>query len=79
MGKEKLFAYVLVKVETGRDLEIKGQVEKMRNVREVSFITGPYDIFAKVEGETPSELGEITLKIRKLKGVKKTLTMHKIA
>ena len=60
-------AFVLLNTELGSEDAI---------VREVFQVYGVYDIIAKVESDTMDKVKEtITWKLRKLTGVKSTLTM----
>ena len=69
-------AYVLINCDLGSEEEIIKQVKKLPEVIEVSGVYGVYDIIAKVESDTMDKVKEIiTWKLRKLPGVKSTLTM----
>ncbi|MCC2648057.1 MAG: putative transcriptional regulator, AsnC family [Nitrososphaeraceae archaeon] len=61
-------AFVLLNTELGS--------ENLEGVKEVFQVYGVYDIIAKVESDTMDKVKEIiTWKLRKLPGVKSTLTM----
>ena len=69
-------AFVLLNTELGREENIIGELRNMEEVKEVFRVYGVYDIIAKVESDTVDKLKEIiTWKLRKLTGVKSTLTM----
>ncbi len=77
MGEEKKAAiFVLVNCEIGKEREI---LEKLKNVPEVTeayLLYGVYDIIIKIEGESNDKLREVMLsKVRRIEGIKSTLTM----
>jgi DNA-binding Lrp family transcriptional regulator len=60
----------------GREEDIIRDLKNLEEVKEVFRVYGVYDIIAKVESDTTDKVKEIiTWKLRKLKGVKSTLTM----
>ncbi|MDP9290014.1 MAG: Lrp/AsnC ligand binding domain-containing protein, partial [Thermoproteota archaeon] len=55
---------------------IVNELKKLEGVKEVYQVYGVYDIVAQVEANTMERVKEtITWKLRKLNGVKSTLTM----
>jgi DNA-binding Lrp family transcriptional regulator len=69
-------AFVLMNAELGSEDSLVSELRKMEGVREVYQVYGVYDIVAMVEAETMEKVKEaITWKVRKLGGVKSTLTM----
>lgn len=69
-------AFIFINAEVGSEDEALKQLRKMENVKEAYAVYGVYDIVAKVEAETIGKLKEvITSKVRKLRGVRSTLTM----
>ena len=75
-------AVVLVNTDVGKENEIFNKLIEFPEVREVYMVYGIYDIIVIVEASTMDDLRSlITEKIRKLEGVKTTLTsivvMHK--
>jgi DNA-binding Lrp family transcriptional regulator len=68
-------SYVLLNVELGSEEKVLGEIRKMPHVKECHRIYGVYDMIAKVEADSMDELKEvITWKIRRLEGVRSTLT-----
>jgi DNA-binding Lrp family transcriptional regulator len=66
-------AFVLMNAELGSEDSL---VSELESVREVYQVYGVYDIVAQVEADTMEKVKEtITWKLRKLNGVKSTLTM----
>jgi len=67
--------YVLINVELGFEEKILKNVSDIPNVKECHRVYGVYDIIAKVEAESLDELKQnATSKIRRLEGVRSTLT-----
>ncbi len=68
-------SYVLINVELGSEEKILKEVRKVPHVKECHRVYGTYDMIAKVEADSMDELKEvITWKIRRLEGVRSTLT-----
>jgi DNA-binding Lrp family transcriptional regulator len=71
---EKVF--VLMKIDSGELENVVAQLKTISGIVEVSAVTGPYDIVAKVEGEYITDaLGVVVREIRKVKGVSSTETL----
>ncbi|VFJ13238.1 Lrp/AsnC family transcriptional regulator [Candidatus Nitrosocosmicus franklandus] len=69
-------AFVLMNAELGSEESIVSELKKIDLVKHVYQVYGVYDIVALVEGESMDKVKEtITWKLRKLNGVKSTLTM----
>jgi DNA-binding Lrp family transcriptional regulator len=69
-------AFVLMNAELGSEDSIVTELKKLEGVKEVYQVYGVYDIVAQVEANTMERVKEtITWKLRKLNGVKSTLTM----
>jgi len=68
-------AYVLLNIETGSEEKVLAEVRKVPSVIECHRVYGVYDMIAKVEADSMDRLKEIvTWKIRRLDGVRSTLT-----
>jgi len=68
-------AYVLLNVEPGSEDKTLVDVRKIPYVKECHRVYGVYDMIAKVEADSMDALKEIvTWKIRRLEGVRSTLT-----
>ena len=68
-------SYVLMNVELGAEEKVLEEVRKVSNVKECHRVYGVYDMIAKVEADSMDRLKEIvTWKIRRLEGVRSTLT-----
>ena len=69
-------AFVLMNAELGSEDSLVNELKKLESVKEVYQVYGVYDIVAQVEANTMDKVKEtITWKLRKLNGVKSTLTM----
>ena len=69
-------AFVLMNAELGSEDSLVNELKKLDSVKEVYQVYGVYDIVAQVESDTMDRVKEtITWKLRKLNGVKSTLTM----
>jgi DNA-binding Lrp family transcriptional regulator len=69
-------AFVLMNAELGSEDSIVNELKKIGGVKEVYQVYGVYDIVAQVEADVMEKVKEtITWKLRKLNGVKSTLTM----
>jgi DNA-binding Lrp family transcriptional regulator len=69
-------AFVLMNAELGSEDSIVNELNKIEGVKEVYQVYGVYDIVAQVEADIMEKVKEtITWKLRKLNGVKSTLTM----
>ncbi len=69
-------AFVLMNAELGKETQIVTELEKIPNVKEVYPVYGVYDVMMVIESDSMEALREtITSKVRKLDGIKSTLTM----
>jgi DNA-binding Lrp family transcriptional regulator len=70
--------FIFVSFQSGLDIsqrELAKRISKIKGVSEVHIISGEYDLLLKVRGESLEKIGELVVdKLRKLKGVGKTLT-----
>jgi DNA-binding Lrp family transcriptional regulator len=69
-------AFVLVNAELGYETKLADEMKGISGVNDAYTIYGVYDILLKIEAPTMDRLKEfISTKIRRMKGVKSTLTM----
>ena len=69
-------AFVLMNAELGKETQIVNELEKIPNVKEVYPVYGVYDVMMVIESDSMEALREtITSRVRKLDGIKSTLTM----
>ncbi|MCS7140379.1 MAG: Lrp/AsnC ligand binding domain-containing protein [Candidatus Nezhaarchaeota archaeon] len=68
-------AYIHIRVEAGRGLDVIKQLKMLPEVKEVHPVTGPYDIIAKVEVANTKALAELLVsRIHKISGIRDTTT-----
>ncbi len=69
-------AFVLMNAELGKEGQIVNEIKKIQSVKEVYPVYGVYDVLMIIESDSMESLREtITSKVRKLEGIKSTLTM----
>jgi len=69
-------AYVLAKVEAGKDDDVLNEARKLAAVKEATPTYGVYDLHLKVALDTIEELDDFIFnKIRRVPGVKETVTL----
>ena len=69
-------AFVLINAELGKELNIVNGIKKIPHVKEVYPVYGVYDVLMVLESDSMESLREaITTQVRKLDGIKSTLTM----
>ena len=69
-------AYILLTCNTGSESNLIAELKKIPEVTEINGIWGKYDIFLKVIANTPQDVDKIVGKIRALKDVTGSYTMH---
>jgi DNA-binding Lrp family transcriptional regulator len=69
-------AYVLAKVEAGKDKEVLNETKKIPGVKQAVPTYGVYDLHVEVFFETMEELDRFIFdKIRRIPGIKETVTL----
>lgn len=69
-------AFVLINAELGKETAIVEEIKKIPHVKEVYPVYGVYDVLMVLESDSMETLREaITTQVRKLDGIKSTLTM----
>jgi len=69
-------AYVLAKVEAGKDAEVLSGVKGIPGVKQAVPTYGVYDLHVEVSFETMEELDRFIFeKIRRIPGIKETVTL----
>lgn len=69
-------AYVLAKVEAGRDKEVVREIKKISGVKEATPTYGVYDLHVEVSFERMEELDKFIFEeIRRIPGIKETATL----
>jgi DNA-binding Lrp family transcriptional regulator len=68
-------AFVLIETAVGRTKEVVSILGKMKGVKSVNTVTGPYDIIALIEADNLNDIGDlITGKIHDIEGISRTVT-----
>ena len=72
-------AYVLINCDMGSEESVINDIKSITGVKSVYGVFGAYDIIVEVQTPTIDNLREtITMKMRKLEGVRTTLTLMAI-
>ena len=68
-------AYVLIETAVGRNKEVANALRKLKGIKSVDSVTGPYDVIAIIEGESLNDIGDlVTGKIHPIAGISRTVT-----
>ena len=68
--------YVLLKTDPGRLEDIISIIREKPGIKEISPVTGAYDIIIRVDGDYITDaLGVVVREIRKIEGVQSTETL----
>jgi len=71
-----VLAYILAKMEAGKDEKIFESIKELREIKEASATYGVYDLLIKVSFEKVEELDRFIFDVvRRIPGVKETVTM----
>ena len=72
----KACAFVVIMVEIGSEQKMMGELKAIPEVKEAHIVHGAYDIIARVESDTRSNVRDvINWKIRRLVKVRSVMTM----
>jgi DNA-binding Lrp family transcriptional regulator len=72
-------AFVLINTDLGREKNVIQELGRIAGVSEAYLAYGVYDIVVKVEAETQERVKDIVFsRIRKLDGVRSTLTLVEV-
>jgi DNA-binding Lrp family transcriptional regulator len=68
-------AYILIETAVGKNKDVVAALSKLKGIKSVDTVTGPYDIIAVGEAETLNEIGDlVTGKIHPIPGISRTVT-----
>ena len=68
-------AYILIESIPGKAIDLVHSISKLKDVKQVHLVTGPYDVIAFLEAEDLKMLGDILVKdIQSTGYVARTLT-----
>ncbi|MGK2869312.1 MAG: Lrp/AsnC ligand binding domain-containing protein [Mycobacterium sp.] len=66
---------MLIQTEVGRAEVVAKQLAGLPGVRSAEYVTGPYDVVARVGADTPEELQRnVVDKVQVVAGITRTLT-----
>lgn len=69
-------AYILTRVEGGKERVIREQMQKSPAVKEMSFVHGEYDLVLKIETQDLESLDKFLFdELRQANGIKETTTL----
>lgn len=67
-------AFVLIQVEMAQGRRVTEEVGGVSGVQLSQFVTGPYDVVARVQAPDVDALGKVVDEIQRVPGVTRTLT-----
>ncbi|MDH5770557.1 MAG: Lrp/AsnC ligand binding domain-containing protein [Candidatus Bathyarchaeota archaeon] len=68
-------AYLLVITEVGKEHEVVKELSKIEGVSEAREVYGEFDIVCIVEGKELGSINKFVTKIRRTKGILRTVTL----
>jgi len=75
-GVSLVLAYVLAKMEAGKEGEVFAEIKKLREIEEAHATYGVHDLLIKARFERVEELDSFIFDVvRRIPGVKETVTM----
>lgn len=69
-------AYILLTCNTGSETSLIVELKKIPEIKEVNGVWGKYDIFLKVVTSDPQGIDKVVSKLRALKDITSSYTMH---
>ena len=71
-----MLAFILAKVESGKDREVLREIKKLREAKRAYPTYGIYDLIVEVQFDTSKELDSFVFdKIRRINGIRETATL----
>ncbi len=68
-------AFVLIETAVGKNKEVVAALGRLKEVKSVDAVTGPYDVIAVIEGADLGAIGDlVTSKIHPIAGISRTVT-----
>ncbi len=68
-------AFVLIETSVGKTNDVVSAISKVRGVKSVDAVTGPYDVIAIVEAADLNTIGDlVTSKVHTIPGIARTVT-----
>ncbi|MSQ31628.1 MAG: Lrp/AsnC family transcriptional regulator [Dehalococcoidia bacterium] len=68
-------AFVLIETSVGKTSDVVIAISKVKGIRSVDAVTGPYDVIAVVEAADLNTVGDlVTSKVHTIPGIARTVT-----
>ena len=67
-------AFLLIQCDMGSGEKVTQEVRKVPGVKLVHYVTGPYDLIARVESENLGSLSGLVDKVGLVSGITRTMT-----
>ena len=68
-------AFILIETAVGKTKQVRTALQKLKAIKSVDAVTGPYDVIVTVEGEDPNAIGIIVSgQIHSIPGISRTVT-----
>lgn len=68
-------AFVLIETSVGKTNDVVTAISKVKGIRSVDAVTGPYDVIAIVEASDLNTVGDlVTSKVHTIPGIARTVT-----
>jgi len=68
-------AFILVETAVGKTKDVIAILNKIKGIKSVDAVTGPYDVIAVIEQEDLNAIGSlVTTKVHPIDGVTRTVT-----
>jgi DNA-binding Lrp family transcriptional regulator len=68
-------AYVLIQTDVGRAAHVAQELSRIEGVLVADGVTGPYDVIARAEAPSMSELGRMVVRdMQQIEGITRTIT-----
>jgi len=67
-------AFLLIQCDMGTGARVTGEIRKVPGVVLVHYVTGPYDLVARVESEDLGTLSKLVDEVQLVPGITRTMT-----
>lgn len=69
-------AYVLISCYMGQEHDVLVQLKSIPQIKTAIITYGEYDVVAKIQAESATELANISSQIRRIQKIRSTITLH---
>jgi DNA-binding Lrp family transcriptional regulator len=74
-GTSGVEAFMLIQTDVGRAEVVAKQLAELAGVLSAEYVTGPYDVVARIGAETTDDLeGSVVPSVQQVSGITRTLT-----